>query len=60
MTPSWRPVASMPLENRLVSSANSTGMVFLQTVQMPLMLIRKSNIDPCGTPHLIIVGLQLR
>ena len=37
LTPSWMPVASRPLENRLVSSANSTGMVFLQTVQRSLI-----------------------
>ena len=48
---------SLPLTNELLSSANSLGNVFLQTLARSFMYMRNKSgpsIDPCGTPHLII------
>ena len=45
---------SLPLMNRLLSSANSIGNVFLHTVAWSFIYMRNKsgpNIDPCGTPH---------
>ena len=45
-----------PFRNKLESSANNIGMVFLQTLARSFMHIKNNrgpNIDPCRTPHLI-------
>ena len=47
---------SLPLINKLLSSANNIGNVHSQTEARSFMYIRNNRgprIDPCGTPHLI-------
>ena len=45
-----------PFRNKLESSANNIGMVYLQTLARSFMYIKNNrgpNIEPCGAPHLI-------
>ena len=50
---------SVPVQNRLVSSAKSIGIKKLDTFVKSLIYKRKSkgpSIDPCGTPQLITLS----
>ena len=54
---------SLPVQNKLVSSANKIGINHLETDGKSLIKIKNNSgpkIDPCGTPHLICLQSDLQ